>query len=452
MNPIPTRAKAVKLKSISLTILLIATAAIAAPDAAAAADKDWPQFRGPTGDGTAADADPPIEWSETRNIRWKVRVAGIGWSSPVVLGDRIWLTTAIEQGRKRTRVTGLQGWAADHITLKAICLDRAGGKSLWEVTLFEIDKPAPIHELNSFATPTPVVEPGRLYCDFGAFGTACVDAATGKVLWKRRLPLDHQVGPGSSPIVYKNLLVLVRDGCDAQYITALDKTTGKSIWNTNRPPLAPGPRDTKKSFSTPLVIQSSGKTQMIVPGAQWFVSYDPATGKELWRMPHGRGFSIAPRPIFGHGLVYFSTGGMKPQLWAARVDGRHKTAESRVAWKETRWIPFMASPILVGDEIYWVSHPGIVCCADATSGKVLWHKKLSGKYMSSPVCAGGRLYFFNMDGKGTVLKAGKQFAQLAANQLEGPVVASPAVIGRTIFLRSDEHLYRIERQTEDSKK
>ena len=169
-------------------------------------------------------------------------------------------------------------------------------------------------------------------------------------------------------------------------------------------------------------------------------------------MPHGRGFSIAPRPIFGHGMVYFSTGGMKPQLWAARVDGRHKTAESRVAWKETRWIPFMASPILVGDEIYWVSYTGIVCCADATSGKMLWHKKLSGKYMSSPVYAGGRLYFFNMDGKGTVLKGGKQFTQLAANQLDGPVVASPAVIGRAIFLRTDAHLYRIEGQTEDSKK
>lgn len=440
------------LKSRPLTVLLIATAAFAVPDAGAAADKDWPQFRGPTGNGIAADADPPIEWSENRNIKWKVRVPGRGWSSPVVLGNRIWLTTAIEQGRRRTRIASIQGWAADHISLKAICLDRASGKSLWQVALFEIDKPAPIHELNSFATPTAVVEPGRLYCDFGNFGTACVDAGTGKVLWKRRLPIDHHFGPGSSPVIYKNLLVLVRDGCDAQYLAALDKKTGKTIWKTDRPPLEGDRRDTKKSFSTPLVIQGGGKTQMIVPAAQWLVSYDPASGKEIWRMPHGRGFSIAPRPIFGHGMVYFTTGDMKPQLWAVRVDGQDKAAESRVVWKETRWIPFMASPILVGDEIYWVSYAGIVCCGDARSGKLLWHKKLSGKYMASPACAGRRLYFFSMDGKGTVLKGGKQFTQLAANQLDGPVVASPAMIGRAIFLRTDTHLYCIEGKIEDSGK
>jgi len=411
---------------------------------AATAGQEWPQFRGPSGDGVAATADPPVRWSESQNIKWKASVPGRGRSSPVVSGNRIWLTTALERGVKRTRIASDDMQVADYVALEAICLDRADGKRLWRTRLFEVDKPAPVHWLNSWATPTPVVEPGRLYCDFGTFGTACLDSESGRVLWKRQLPLDHQVGPGSSPVLYQNLLVLVRDGRNAQYVAALDKNTGQTLWKTDRPPLAASNGYNKKSFSTPLVIVSNGRTQMVVPGAWWVVSYDPISGKEIWRIRHGDGFSLAPRPVFGHGMVYVCTGALAPQLWAIRPEGQGTLADSQVGWKAASQIPVMSSPILVGDEIYCVSDSGIASCFDALTGKLHWRERLGGTYLASPVCAGGRLYLFDRDGKTTVLRAAKQFARLAENRLEGPVVATPAVVDRSILLRTDSQVYWIE--------
>ena len=227
--------------------------------------EDWPQFRGPGGQGQAVGAGWPLRWSEQENIAWKVPIPGRGWSSPVVSGQQIWLTTALETAatvevtkrtleRKGKDVPSPQ--VASHLTLKAICVDRASGRVLHDVTLFEIDEPEVISSSNSFASPTPVVDRGRVFCEFGALGTACVDAATGTVIWSRRLVVDHQVGPGSSPVVYGNLLILVRDGIDQQYVTALDQASGQTVWRTDRPPLAPRCRPLRKAFSTPLVFQA----------------------------------------------------------------------------------------------------------------------------------------------------------------------------------------------------
>jgi outer membrane protein assembly factor BamB len=406
-------------------------------------ERAWPQFRGPRGDGLA-EADPPLAWSATEHVKWKMAVPGRGRSSPVVLGDRIWMTAAREQGVRRTRIESDDMQVAEHVRLGAVCLSAADGKLLFERELFDVDHPAPVHWLNSWATPTPVVDSGRLYCDFGAFGTACIDAMSGNVLWKCRLVVDHQVGPGSSPMVYRNRLILVRDGGDVQYVAALDVQTGAIAWKAARPPIVADRPNYKKAFSTPLLITAAGRTQLVVPAPQWFVAYDPESGKELWRVHHGKGFSIAARPVFGHGMVYVCTGAIRPELWAIRVDGQGDVTDTHVAWKTRAGIPVMSSPILVGDYLYSVSDAGIVSCWDARSGKVAWRERLEGNYLASPLCAGERLYFFNRDGLTTVLKTGEQFTRLAENRLEGPLVATPAMVEQSLFLRTDSHLYRIE--------
>jgi outer membrane protein assembly factor BamB len=334
---------------------------------------------------------------------------------------------------------------ADHVSLRAVCLDRQNGRLLWKVTLFDVAHPDPVHWLNSWATPTPVAEPGRVYCDFGTFGTACLDAATGEVLWKRRLPLDHQVGPGSSPVLFQDRLVLVRDGRDAQHVTALDKRTGQTLWKTDRPPITTSSPNLKKSFSTPLAIEQAGQVQLVAPGAHWTVAYEPLTGKDLWRVRHGEGFSIGTSPVFGDGLAYFGTGCFRPQLWAVRADGRGDVTATHVAWKTLRQVPVMSSPVLVGDALYWVSDDGMATCADARRGQVHWQERLGGSFLASPIAAQGRLYFFRQDATTLVLKAGRAYERLAENRLDGTLVATPAVDERALYLRTDTHLYCIRK-------
>ena len=423
--------------------LLSATCVALFANATLAAELHWPQFRGPHGDGSTAARRVPITWSETNNLAWKVSLPGRGRSSPVVLGNRIWLTLAVEQGVVRTRINGDDMQTAEHVSLEVICLDARTGRLLWRTPLFDVDKPDPVHWFNSWATPTPVGEVDRLYCDFGTFGTACLESKTGKVVWKTRLPLDHQVGPGSSPVIYRNLLVLVRDGRDAQYVAALDKQTGNQVWRTERPPIEASSGNLKKSFVTPLLVNAAGRTQLISPGAHWVVSYDPATGKEFWRARHGTGFSIGSCPVFGDGVAYFSTGCMKPQLCAFRADGAGDVTTSHAAWKTSKQVPVMSSPVMLGSELYWTSDDGMANCADAHNGEAYWQERLNQQHLASPLLAEGRVYFFGKEGKSTVVKAGKKFEKLAENQLDGTVVATPAIVDRTIFLRTDTHLYRI---------
>jgi outer membrane protein assembly factor BamB len=405
---------------------------------------DWPQFRGPLGDGTAPGANPPISWKADTHIAWKVPVTGRGRSSPVVTGDRIWMTTAVERGVVRTRIGPDDMQVAEHVSLRVVCHDRASGKALWETTLFDVPNPDPVHWLNSWATPTPVVEAGRIYCDFGTFGTACLDAQTGKVLWARQIPIDHQVGPGSSPVLWQDRLVLVRDGRDAQYVMALDKHTGETVWKTDRPPIQASSPNLKKSFSSPLLVKHEQNVQLIAPTAHWTASYDPRTGKELWRIRHGNGFSIGTSPAVGHGLVFFGTGCFKAELWAVRLGGSDDVTGTHFAWKTLRQVPVMSSPVLVGDELYWVSDDGMANCVDARTGAVHWQERMGGPCLASPLAASGRVYFFRQDGTTIVVKSGKEFERLSENALEGTVIATPAFAGNTLFLRTDTHLYRIE--------
>jgi outer membrane protein assembly factor BamB len=407
----------------------------------ARAEADWTQFRGPGGTGMAPGANPPLVWRETNHVAWKPAIRGRGRSSPVLLGERLWLTTALEKNVQRVRIRSDDMQKADQVALGAVCLSRTAGRQLWHTTLFEVENPPPAHWLNSWATPTPVVEPGRLYCDFGVFGTAALESATGQLIWQQKLPVDHQVGPGSSPVLHSNVLVVVRDGIDAQFVAALDKQTGQVAWKTARPPIVAPDGPLKKSFCTPLVITNAGRVQILIPGAHWIAAYDPATGEEIWRIRHGNGFSIGTGAVFGQGLAFFSTGLFQPQVWAVRVDGQGDVTGSHVVWKSTRQAPDISSPILVEEDLYWISDSGTITCVAARTGELRWQKSLGRSYLASPILAGGRLHFFNQEGKTTILKPGLQFERLAENLLPGPLTATPAFAGPCIYWRNDTHLY-----------
>lgn len=406
----------------------------------------WTGFRGPTGDGVApAHADPPVEWSDAKNVAWKTALPGRGRSSPVVLGGRLYLTTAVEKGLKRARIGPDDMQTAEQVALGALCVDRATGKILWEVTLRVVDRPDPVHWLNSWATPTPVVQADRLYGDFGTFGTWCLETGSGRTVWEKRLPLDHQVGPGSSPAIHEGLLFLVRDGRDAQYVAALDAKTGETAWKTDRPALQTSSPNLKKSFSSPVVIRAGGRAQLVAVGPHWAVSYEPATGKEIWRLRHGEGFSIGTVPVSGGGTVYLGTGCHKANLLAVRADGAGDVTATHVAWRVSKGVPAISSPLLADGRLYWNSDDGIATCADAATGEVRWQERLGEQHLASPILAGGRIYFFGREGKTTVVKAGGTFEKLAENRIEGIVSATPAVDGKALLVRTDTHLYRLER-------
>ncbi|MHB1035316.1 MAG: outer membrane protein assembly factor BamB family protein [Pirellulales bacterium] len=390
----------------------------------------WNQFRGPGGDGQAATKSLPVQWSETKGVAWKTAIHGKAWSSPVVWGNQVWLTSATEDGKK----------------LFAICVDGSSGKILRDITVFTIAKPMFCYPFNSYASPTPVVEEGRLWVHFGSAGTACLDTATGKTLWNRQdLPCDHFRGPGSSPIVFGNLLLMNFDGFDLQYVVALDNRTGKTAWKTDRTiDYGSDDGDMKKAYCTPTVIEHLGRKQLISPGAVATIAYNPLTGEELWKVYHG-GFNAAARPLYSHGLVFISTeGGLK--LLAVRPDGTGDVTKTHIAWTCGKATPTRPSQVIVKDHLYVVSDTGIVSCLEAQTGTVTWTHRMGGRHSASPIHAGGRIYFFDEDGVSRVVEANpKEFRLLSENQLEAGCMASPAVLDDALIVRTKTHLYRIER-------
>ena len=419
---------------------------------AAPAAETWPEFRGAGAQGHAPTT-APLTWSATKNIAWKAAIPGKGWSSPVIAGDRIWLTTSLESSitpeEAKRRISMAKGYkghltAVGPVSLRLISLDRRTGRQLYDVELFHEDMPAALHKINSFASPTSVLEGNRIYCHFGTYGTAAVDAESGRTLWTRRFEIDHIVGPGSSPVLHGKLLILTCDGADKQFIVAVDKTTGKTVWQVDRPPIDAKDEDMRKSFCTPLIIDDGRREQMIVPGAQWLVSYDPRTGKELWRLNHGSGFSIVPRPVYGQGIVYFCTGFGKAKLLAVRTDGQGDITGTHVAWTSDRQIALRPSPLLQDGLLYIISDTGVATCFDGATGKIHWTKRIPGNYSASPLLVDGRIYFFNEEGKTTVIKPGKKFEELTVNTLDEGCMASAAALDGALYVRTRGHLYRIE--------
>ncbi len=413
--------------------MLLLTAALAH------AGDNWPQFRGPAGDGHTDAKNLPLKWSETENVTWKVPVHDRGWSSPVIWGNQIWLTTATPDGKK----------------LYALCFDKKTGRTLYDKQLFEIAEPQFAHAFNSYASPSPVIEQGRVYITFGSPGTACIDTRTFKTLWTREdVECDHFRGAGSSPVIYKNLLINNYDGADKQFVLALDKNTGKTVWRTKRSidfkdidpktgkPEADG--DWRKAFGTPHLAAFNGREVLISQGAKAAYGYDPATGREFWRFEERNTHSASSRPVVSDNLIYFPTGWSKPLLVALKPGGKGLLSEKNVAWSADKNISKKPGLTLVGDLIFVCEDTGFASCYNAKTGEQYWKERIKDKHSASPIYADGRLYMFSEAGKISVIKASKEFEILAESKLDDGFMSSAAVSGDAFFLRTKTHLYRIE--------
>ena len=389
---------------------------------------EWPQFRGPRGDGHSTATGLPLTWSEDENIAWKVELPGRGWSSPVVLEGKVWLTTSIDDER----------------SLHALAVDLATGEIVHNVEVFRPEAWQPTHPENSYASPTPVAEPGRVYVHFGAYGTASLDAASGEVLWRSgELQLQHETGPGSSPILWQEFLIVHCDGTDERFVAALDKRTGKLAWKASRSVELDRKGTHLKAFSTPLIIHHAGRPQLVSPAAGQVSAYDPSNGEEIWRVRY-EGYSNVPRPVAGLGLVFVNTGYMKPHLLAIHPGGSGDVTDSHVRWRYHWQVSANPSPLLVGDRLFMVSDWGIASWLDARQGEDLWRHRWSGRYYASPIHAKGRIYNFSLEGRSVVIATGDTYSELAVNQLDGQIRASPAVAGSAFIVRTQTHLYRLE--------
>jgi outer membrane protein assembly factor BamB len=425
-----------------LSALFFSISLVMLPAIDGASAADWPQFRGPEGDGhapLAASGSLPTRWSESENVRWKTAIDHKGWSSPVVSGGKVWMTTATEEGND----------------FFVVAVDAQSGEVLVNKQLFHSDNPEPLgNDMNCYASPSPAIEDGRVYIHFGTYGTACLDAETAEVLWERTdIHCRHYRGPGSSPFLYEELLVLTMDGVDVQYVIALDKVTGKTVWKTDRSTAWRDVNedgeihregDMRKAFSTPIIIQVDGKRQLLSVASMTTFAYDPRTGKELWKilLP---GYSPSTRPVYSDGLAFVTTGYEETELWAIRPGGEGDLTDSNVAWKiDGPGVPNTPSPLLADGLLYALSDRGMVTCLEAATGEEVWRERIGGNYMASPLYAGGHLYFFSMQGKTTVLKAGRTFEVVGVSELDEGFMASPAVADGDLFLRSKTHLYCIE--------
>ena len=389
--------------------------------AARAQAQEWPEFRGPTGQGHAGDRGVPSEWSEARNVAWKTPIPGLGWSSPVVGGGRVWFTTA----------TGDR-----EVSLRAVAYDVETGREVVNVEVFRLRSLRDLNPKNSWASPTPILEGDRVYVHFGADGTAALTTA-GDIVWKTKFPYESQHGAGGSPVLFGDFLIFSCDGSDAAFVVALDKKTGKTRWKTHRRT----PAD--QAYTTPLVIRVGERDQVISIGAFRVGAYDPANGKEIWRASYADGFSNVPRPVYGHGLVYIATGFQQPSLIAVRPDGSGDVTRTHIAWELKRGAPFTPSPVMVGDELYVLNDGGILTAVDARTGNILWQQRLGGNYSASPLFVDGKLFFSSEEGVTTVLVPGKEFRRVATNRLEGAMLASIAVSNGALFIRTDSHLYKL---------
>jgi outer membrane protein assembly factor BamB len=411
----------------------LVTAAALAQDGEA-----WPDYRGPRHDGHSAAAGLPKTWSESENVVWKTAIHGRAWSSPIVAGGEVWLSTASKDGR----------------SLAVVAVRFSDGKVVHDKQLFEIEEPQFAHAFNSYASPSPLVDGDRVYVSFGSPGTACIDRKTRKVIWDRKdLVCDHFRGAGSSPVVHEDLLILTMDGADHQFVIGLDKMTGKTRWRKDRStdyndldvktgkPKMGG--DFRKSYATPILIEVAGKTQLISPGAKSAFAYDPKTGAEIWWVRYGN-HSSASRAVYGHGLVFVNTGYSRPDLLAVDPTGKGDVSKTHIKWTSKRRIPKKPSPLLIGDHLYMLNDQGIASCVQAKTGEPVWNHRIGGQYSASLLYADGYIFAFSQEGAAQLFKPGDKFVSGGENQLDGGFMASPAAVGRALVVRSKTHLYRLE--------
>ncbi len=436
----------------TICILAICLCLLAKTNSCSANEK-WTQFRGTDSSGIASEsASPPVQWDLKRQIVWEAEVPGVGWSSPVYDAGRIWLTSAIttpatpeqiekkKQGVEYARIKTV----AASVELRVICLELASGKILHDLMMAKIDDPELINPMNSYASPTAAIANGRVIIHFGNYGTWCLDAASGEPLWKKTFVVDHSVGPGSSPIIFNDKVILVCDGIDQQFVVAVNLETGEEAWRTNRPPMRAPSGEQQKAYCTPTLINVNGRDQAIIPTAQWIVSYDPDSGEELWRADHGNGFSVTPMATFESGLVIFSTGYGRTQFVAVDPTGSGDVTETHIRWR-ARNAPTMPSFIGSGGRIYAIADDGIMVCLDAKTGEVLERKRIGGNFSASPLLAAGNLYLSSREGTVSVIHCSDGLETVATNKFESPILASPAVVGDDLLIRTEKKLYRIKK-------
>jgi len=395
--------------------------------------QDWPEFRGPAGQGLAEGSNFPLQWSATRNVAWKHSVPGSGWSSPVVKDGHIYLTTSVST-------------SDGHLSLRALCLKESNGETEWTKEIFSIQpgEAVRIHTKNSQASATPLIVENRIYVHFGHLGTACLNQ-DGSLAWKNdslHYPPVH--GNGGSPVLVDDVLIFSCDGASKPFVIGLDAATGKERWRTPRVTAS------KKtfSFSTPTVIAVKGSKQVISPGSGVVCAFEPKTGREIWRVRYGEGYSVVPRPVYSprHNLVFLSSGFDRPSVLAIRPDGSGDVTDTHVIWQLTKGAPNTPSPLLVGDELYLVSDGGIASCVDAASGKVHWQERVGGNHSASPIHGDGKIYFQNEEGTCVVVKAARQFEKLSENALGERALASFAAGAKALYIRTAESLYKISEQ------
>ncbi len=400
---------------------------------AAAAETSWPEFRGPTQQGHSTAVGLPLDWAPDKNILWRTEIPGRAWSSPIFAEGKIFLTNA-QPLRAADPSAG--------VSLRLMALNAASGKVLWDTQIFQVTAPEELrmHDKNSHASPTPVYELGRLYAHFGHHGTACLDAA-GKLIWSTReyrYPPVH--GTGGSPLIVDDLLIYNADGATNPAVIALDKVTGKLRWKSPRPP---SPAASKFSFCTPLLIRVNGQQQLITPGSGIVQALDPRDGSEIWHALYGSGFSVVPRPVYGHGMIFLSSGYNTPVGYAIRADGKGDVTETHIAWTLRKRVPLNPSMLIVGDELFLLADSGILSCLDAKTGAVHYEERVLGTSSASLLYAAGRIYAVDEQGLSVVVKAGKAFQLLATNDLKERTLASPAVCGNDLLIRTEKALYRI---------
>lgn len=436
------------------SVLLFAVVFSCVANIAMAGDT-FPEWRGNNGQGHADARELPVSWSADKNIAWKVEVRGLGWSTPVIADGKVWVTTGIDtpvspnefERRRKASTNTMPLKISASVSLRAVCLDLKTGKVEHDVEVLNQKHPQQIHTDNSYATPTPIIDSGRLYCHYGACGMGCVDTKSGKVLWtNQNLHVEHENGPGSSPILWKDLLILHCDGIDQQYITALNKDTGKEVWRTKRTGELNSNVQLQKSYATSLIVDVNGQEQVVSPAADWIYGYEPRSGKELWRLKYGElGFSNAARPISSGGMIYTCTGYMQSQMLAIKIGAGDEGGSPKpdVVWRYQKQVPNVSCPVMVGDEIYFASDRGILTCLDAKTGEPHWTERIGKKFWASPLYADGKIYFFDSDGTTTVIEPGKTFKSLSVNKLDGILFATVAAVDGAIVLRTDKALYCI---------
>lgn len=413
---------------------------------------NWPDFRGPLHNGQVPpnpDGSPlglPTQWSESENVVWKTPLPLKGWSTPVIWGDRVWLTTATEDGHD----------------MFVICVDKESGEILINKKLFHNEAPDPLgNDVNCYASPSPVIEEGRVYVHFGSYGTACLDSNSGEVLWERRdYRCRHYRGPGSSPFLYQDKLILTFDGADLQYVVALDKMTGKEIWKVDRTTdwtdvdangLPEREGDFRKAFCTPIVVNLDGREQLLAPGSQTAFAYDPTDGSEIWRV-RDEGYSSACRPVVGEGIGFFSIGQGRGGYFGVRLENlKGDVTDTHILWRQEQGMPKRSSPIYLDGRLYLASDSGIATCLDPKTGDIIWKERLPGAVTASLLYADGLLFVFDEEGQTLILQPGPSYQLLKTNRLEEGMMASPAVSGKALFLRTKTHLYRIEQAHPDTR-